>query len=293
MARRADLNDFLRTCRARLAPGDVGLPPGPGQRRVPGLRREELALLAGISVDYYIRLEQGRCDTVSEGVLDAVASALRLTDDERAYLHQLAKPTRTRVRTPRAQTVRAGLHQLLNALPASPAFVFGRRMDILAWNPLACALITDFAALPVRRRNLARLILLDENVRRLYPDREQVVSDTVGHLRIDAGRYPDDPELTSLIGELSMHSEEFRRHWAMHTVKSKTHGVKRFRHPLVGEFVLAYETLHLPDAPDQLLNVYTAEPGSPADDNLKILATWRHGNGRQAGGLPGLTPAEG
>ncbi|WP_188197742.1 helix-turn-helix transcriptional regulator [Nonomuraea sp. SYSU D8015] len=283
MARRTDLNDFLRTRRARLQPEEVGLSPGLGKRRVPGLRREELAHLAGISVDYYIRLEQGRCDSVSQAVLDAVATALRLTDDERVHLHQLAKPAHTRAGAARPQKVRPGLRQLLHALPTSPAFVFGRRMDILAWNPLACALISDFAALPTRKRNLARLILLDENVKHLYPNREQVVSDTVGHLRIDAGRYPDDPELAALIGELLMHSEEFRRHWAMHTVQRKTHGVKEFRHQLFGDFTLTYETLHLPDDPDQLLTIYTAEPGSRADDNLRILATWHRGNAPATG----------
>ncbi|MFB6720845.1 helix-turn-helix transcriptional regulator [Kribbella sp. NPDC056345] len=275
MSPHTDLGEFLQTRRARLRPEEVGLAPGFGARRVPGLRREELAQLAGISVDYYVRLEQGRSSRVSDTVLDAVAGALQLTDDERVHLRRLAKPAKPRQRRAKPQTVRPGLLQLLNAVGDTPAFIFGRRMEVLAWNSLACALIADFPALPPIRRNLARLILLDEDARSLYPNREHVTGDTVGYLRLDAGRYPDDPELTALIGELSMHSEEFRQHWAAHTVRQKKHGFKQFNHPLVGEFELAYETLMLPDDPDQLLTFYTAEPGSRAESNLKLLANWR------------------
>lgn len=273
MARRADLAAFLSSRRARLRPEDVGLAPGSGPRRVPGLRREELAYLAGISVEYYVRLEQGRRN-VSDAVLDAVATALRLTEDERTHLHRLARQPAA-PRQPRTQQVRPGTLHLLQALrDCTPAFVFGRRMDILAWNRLACALITDFDALPVQRRNLARLVLLDENVVRLYPDRDFVAKDTVGHLRMDAGRNPDDPQLAALVGELSLKSEEFRRHWSMHTVKSKSHGYKRFDHPIVGALILNFETLHLPDDPEQYLTIYTAVPGSPDEERLRILNSW-------------------
>ncbi|MCT2589340.1 helix-turn-helix transcriptional regulator [Streptomyces sp. N2-109] len=280
MNRRADLGEFLRSRRALLSPEDVGFAPGSGPRRVPGLRREEVAYLAGISVEYYVRLEQGRNPGVSDAVLDAVARVLRLDEDERTHLHRIARHpghTARRERTRRAppQQARPGIRQLLHAVGDTPAFVFGRRMDILAWNRLAGALITDFDALPPHERNLARLVLLDEDVVRLYPDREFVAKDTVGHLRIDAGRNPDDPELAALVGELSLKSEEFRRHWSIHTVKSKSHGYKRFAHPVVGPMTLRFETLRLPDDPDQFLTVYTAGPGSADEECLRILASWQ------------------
>ncbi|PSK97961.1 helix-turn-helix protein [Murinocardiopsis flavida] len=274
--RRTDLGEFLRSRRARLQPEDVGLARGGGQRRVQGLRREELAYLTGISVDYYVRLEQGRSQNVSGAVLDAVARVLRLNEDERAHLRQIARHLpgpldRAGAEGGEAQEVRPGIRRLLDAVEGTPAFVFGRRMDILAWNPLACALITDFGALPRRRCNLARLVLLDEDVVRLYPDREFVARDTVGHLRIDAGRHPDDPELATLIADLSAGSAEFRRHWSGYTVKSKSHGYKRFDHPAVGPMTLNYETLHVPDDPDQFLTVYTAPADSPAEECLRLL----------------------
>ncbi|SDD50264.1 helix-turn-helix domain-containing protein [Actinokineospora iranica] len=269
MARRADLAAFLISRRARLRPEDVGLAPGGGPRRVPGLRREELAHLAGISVEYYVRFEQGRRN-VSDAVLDAVATALRLDADERAHLRRLARGPVAQAHRP--QQVRPGTGQLVHALCA-PAFVFGRRMDILAWNRAACALITDFAALPPHRRNLARLVLLDEDVVRLYPDRDFVAKDTVGHLRMDAGRHPDDPRLAALVRELSLGSAEFREHWARHTVTSKSHGFKRFDHPVVGALTLSFETLHLPDDPEQYLTVYTAVPGSPDEERLRVLTS--------------------
>ncbi|WP_326794469.1 helix-turn-helix transcriptional regulator [Streptomyces sp. NBC_01808] len=282
MTRRTDLREFLSSRRARLRPEDVGFAPGGGLRRVPGLRREELAFLAGISAEYYVRLEQGRTPNVSADVLDAVADVLRLDADERAHLHRIARHPTTPPRRPRAQHVRPGMLQVLHAMgDSTPAFVFGRRMDILAWNRLACALITDFGALPPQRRNVARLVLLDEDVVRLYPDREFVARDTVGHLRVDAGRNPDDPKLAALVGELSLKSEEFRKHWASHTVKSKSHGYKRIDHPVVGRLTLNFETLHLPDDPEQFLTVYTAPAGSPDAERLRLLSSWQ-GQGNEA-----------
>ncbi|MBC9714757.1 helix-turn-helix domain-containing protein [Streptomyces sp. TRM66268-LWL] len=277
MPRRADLGEFLSSRRARLRPADVGLAPGGGLRRVPGLRREELAFLAGISVEYYVRLEQGRTPNVSDAVLGAVADVLRLDEDERAHLHRLARRPAVRPRRPQTQQVRPGMLQLLRAVgDSTPAFVFGRRMDVLAWNRLACALIADFDALPPQHRNLARLLLLDDDVVRLYPDREFVAKETVGHLRLDAGLHPDDPKLAALVGELSLNSEEFRRHWSRHTVKSKSHGYKRFAHPVVGRLTLNYETLHLPDDSEQFLIVYSAVQGSPDEERLHLLNSW-HG----------------
>ncbi|MGK8522565.1 helix-turn-helix transcriptional regulator [Nocardia asteroides] len=266
------VGEFLKSRRARVRPVDIGVPPGRGPRRVAGLRREELARAAGVSVDYYIRLEQGRADTVSDSVLDAVADVLRLSDDERDHLYQLARPGR-KTRGPRAsQRVRPGLLQLLHSVGATPAFILGRRMDILAWNPLASSLITDFAALAPNERNLARLVLLDEKVRRLYRNRELAVRNTVGYLRREAGRYPDDLELATLIADLSAGSEVFRQQWARHTVGRKRHGIKQFDHPLVGEFELCYESLQVPGEPDQVVIIYTAEPGSIAEAKLELLA---------------------
>lgn len=271
---RAELGEFLRSRRGRIRPEDAGLPFYGGRRRVPGLRREELAQLAGVSVDYYVRLEQGRLRNVSEGILDAVARALELTDDERAHLVHLARPVRTRRRPPRQQRVRPGLQRLLDAMPDLPAFVLGRRMDILAWNSLAAALITDFGALAPRERNMPRLCFLGEDSRSLYPDWDAVTGETIAYLRMDAGRYPDDPQLAELVGELSVKSADFRRLWAEHAVKDKTFGVKLMNHPLVGELRLPYETLRLPDDPDQVLVVYTAEPDSPSAAALGLLASW-------------------
>ena len=274
----AELGEFLRSRRARLSPASIGVPTSGGARRVPGLRRAELAQLAGVSVDYYTRLEQGRHLNVSDSVLDAVARALQLDAVERTYLFDLAraKPRGgTRRRTSRPQRVRPGVHRLLESLDdRSPAIVLGRGMDVLASNRLARALITDFHAMPARERNMVRFVLLDEAARTLYPDWTLVAADTVGVLRLAAGRYPDDPRLTELVGELAMKSPEFRRWWADHHVREKTHGTKRYHHPVVGELTVSYESITFPDDPDQTLCVYTAEPGSPAETALRLLANW-------------------
>jgi transcriptional regulator with XRE-family HTH domain len=265
----AEVGAFLKSRRARLSPDDVGLPSGTGYRRVAGLRREEIATLAGVSVDYYIRLEQGRSEGVSASVLDNVAAALRLSHDERDHLHRLARPVDG---ARRPAVVRPGLRQLLNAIgAATPAFLLGRRMDILAWNELAAALIIDFSTLPARERNLARLVLLHERVRQLYPDRELVVRNTAGFLRFDVGRHPDDGELQALIEELCARRPDFRQQWERHTVSRKRFGVKRFDHPAVGRFQLDYETLYHPEDEEQLLIVYSARPGTSAEQKLASL----------------------
>lgn len=274
--RRAELSEFLRTRRARLTPEDVGLPRHGRHRRVPGLRREELAQLAGVSVAYYTRLEQGHGRNVSTEVLDAIARALRLTDSEHAHLHHLARPTSARTRRPAAPRsgVRACVRHLLDALETVPAFVTDRRADILAWNRMAAALFGDWGALPPRERNWARLVFLDPATRALFVAWEEKAADTVSHLRMEAGHHPDDPRLVALVGELSVRSEEFRRLWATHEVREKGHGVKRLRHPVVGELTLAHETMRLADDPDTLLVTYHAEPGSPSADSLRLLASW-------------------
>ncbi|QQQ77345.1 helix-turn-helix domain-containing protein [Saccharothrix sp. 6-C] len=275
-----DLGEFLRSRRARVRPDDVGLPGG-GRRRVPGLRREELAMLAGVSVDYYMRLEQGRTPAVSDSVLDAVARVLRLDDTERAHLRNLVRPTPAR--RPAPQRVRPGLRRLLEMADDVPAFVMGRRADILAWNPLADALY-GFGDLPPEDRNSARHTFLRPESRTFYRDWPTVAADMVAFLRLDAGRYPDDARLAALVGELSVKDETFRKLWAQHKVLEKTHGTKLMRHPVVGDLDLDYETLRPTGDPDVVLALYTARAGSPTEDRLKLLASWS--------AVPSGTPSE-
>ena len=273
--RRAELSEFLRTRRARLKPEDVGLPDFGRHRRVPGLRREELAQLAGVSVAYYTRLEQGNGRNVSAEVLDAIARALRLSDAEHAHLTHLAKPKQHKKKTAaRTEQVRGALRQLLDSIDGVPAYVTGRRSDILAWNRMAAAVFGDWAELPAQERNWARLVFLRPEYRDLFVEWDQKASDMVSYLRMDAGCHPDDPLLSSLVGELSLKSEEFRRLWATHDVKEKSYGVKRLRHPLVGELTLSFESFRLSDGTEQVLITYHAEPGSPSAEALRLLASW-------------------
>jgi transcriptional regulator with XRE-family HTH domain len=232
--------------------------------------------LAGVSVDYYIRLERGRTQGVSETVLEAVARALQLDDAERAHLFDLTQPTtaRTRRKRPLApQRVHPVLYRTLDSLSV-PAVVQGRRTDVLAANRLAYALYTDFEARPRRERNFARFVFLDEAARTLYADWDQVAGDCLAALRLYAGRHPDDPQLTELIGELSLHSDTFRRLWADHDVRAHASGVKRLHHPLVGDLTLDYVALAVEGDPDQTLVIYTPEPASPSAEALSILASW-------------------
>ncbi|MBZ4015334.1 helix-turn-helix domain-containing protein [Streptomyces purpurogeneiscleroticus] len=275
MDQRTELSEFLRTRRARLQPEDVGLPRHSGRRRVPGLRREELAQLAGVSVAYYVRLEQGHGQNVSTAVLDAISGALRLNAAERAHLSHLVKPKAKRSRgAGRPQRVRPALQQLLDSMEGIPAYVAGRRLDVIGWNRMACALLGDYAALPLEQRNVAWQVFLDPAARELYVDWESKAADIVAFLRMDAGCHPDDPLLASLIGELSVKSERFRQLWATHDVQDKGFGVKRLHHPVVGPLTLSYETLRLPADPDQQLIVYHAEPGSASAESLRLLGSW-------------------
>ncbi|CAL9477977.1 hypothetical protein SUDANB1_02964 [Streptomyces sp. enrichment culture] len=273
--RRAELSEFLRTRRARLKPEDVGLPDF-GRRRVPGLRREELAQLAGVSVAYYTRLEQGNGRNVSAEVLDAIAHALRLSDAEHAHLMHLAKPKKKHEKKPaaRSRQVRPALRHLLDSIDNVPAYIVGRRSDILAWNRMAAALFGDWAEQPAQERNWARMVFLRPEYRELFVEWDQKAADIVGYLRMDAGCHPDDPQLSALVGELSVKSEEFRRLWAAHDVKEKSYGVKRMRHPLVGELTLSFETFRLVDESEQSLITYHAEPGTPSAEALRLLASW-------------------
>ncbi|MEU5043408.1 helix-turn-helix domain-containing protein [Streptomyces griseorubiginosus] len=272
--RRAELSEFLRTRRARLKPEDVGLPEFGRHRRVPGLRREELAQLAGVSVAYYTRLEQGNGRNVSAEVLNAIARALRLSDAEQAHLTHLAKPKQHKKKAGvRTEQVRGPLRQLLDSIEV-PAYVSGRRSDILAWNRMAAAVFGDWSELPVEERNWARLVFLKPEYRDLFVDWDQKAYDMVSYLRMDAGCHADDPLLSTLVGELSLKSEEFRRLWATHDVKEKSYGVKRLRHPLVGDLALHFESFRLSDGTDQCLITYHAEPGSPSAEALRLLASW-------------------
>jgi transcriptional regulator with XRE-family HTH domain len=277
------LRSFLRTRRARLTPEAVGLPSFGERRRVPGLRREELAQLAGVSFDYYVRLEQGRSRNVSESVLDAVAGALQLTVAERAHLFNLARPTAPRGRAERAVRIRPGLRRLVETITATPAFIVDRRSEVLAWNALAAALIGDFDAMAPRQRNFARFLFLDERARSLYPDWDKAARESVASLRMAAGRDPDDPVLNELIGELSVKSEAFRRWWADHDVREKTYGTKRYRHPVAGEMTVAYEALQLPADPGLTLMLYTVEAGSPSEAAMQRLVSLVESRRRHAG----------
>ncbi|RJO76962.1 XRE family transcriptional regulator [Nocardia panacis] len=239
----------------------------------------------GVSVDYYKRLEQGRARNVSPEVLDAVARALRLDADERAHLHNLAKPAAARKRPSRPQQVGSELRQALDALSSVPAYIIGRRLDVLAWNEQARLLIADFPTLAAAERNMARLVFLDEASRDLYPDWETKARDTVANLRFDAGR-PDDPRLAGLVGELSLASSDFRRLWASHTVHAKTRGRKRFRHPQIGELALDYVAMRAPDDPDMTMMIYSAPTGSAAAANLQLLCALTAGRPSHANSAP-------
>ena len=274
---RIELRDFLRSRRARLTPEAAGLAPHPGGRRVPGLRREEVAQLAGVSVDYYVRLERGRNPHVSDAVLDAVARALRLDDVERGHLFALARPSHTQHRATPPQRVRPGLYQLLDSLGDIPALITGRRLDILAGNRMAHALYTDFDALPHRERNLARYIFLDPAARKLYDDWASAARSVVAILHVDVGRHPQDPQLAELIGDLSRRDDDFRRWWTDHDVLNNTHGTRLYHHPVVGSLTLDFEVFVPAGDEDQHLALHTAEPGSPSERGLHQLARWPAG----------------
>ncbi len=227
-----------------------------------------------MSVDYYVRLEQGRTNNVSEEVLGAVAQALRLDDTERGYLFALAKPVKTARRPPRQEKVRPALQRLLDMAGGVPAYIIGRRGDILAWNRLAAALFADFGAIPPGERNWARMIFLDEEVRRRFADWTVKGRETTAFLRLKAGEYPGDKELCALIGELTVKSEDFRHWWADYNVREKTFGRQTLDHPLVGEMTFEYEALRPAGESEQILAMYTVEAGSVSEERLNLLASW-------------------
>ena len=274
---RNDIRDFLASRRARITPEQAGLPAYGGNRRVLGLRREEVALLAGVSVDYYTRLERGNLKGVSEGVLEAVARALQLDEAEHAHLFDLAGAANTTPRTrrrPGTQRVRPSVQRLLDAMTGAPAYLRNGRLDLLAANRLGHALYSEVFTDPVRPANAARFVFLNPRSADFYVDWERVANDSVAILRAAAGRDPYDRALTDLIGELSTRSEEFRTRWAAHNVRFHRTGIKRLHHPVVGDLDLTFEALELPADPGLRITTYTAEPGSPSQDGLNLLASW-------------------
>jgi transcriptional regulator with XRE-family HTH domain len=274
---RAEIRQFLTTRRAKLTPAQAGLPAYGGRRRVPGLRREEVALLAGISIEYYTRLERGNARGASEEVLEALARALQLDEVERAHLGDLvrtasaARPARRRA-TP--QRVRPSVQRLLDSMTGTAAFLRNGRLDVLAANQLGSALYAPAFGDPTRPVNLARFVFLDPRSKEFYRDWDGIAHAAVGSLRAEAGRAPHDRALTELVGELSLRSPEFRVRWAAHDLHYYRSGAQPFHHPLVGDLTLDYDALELPADPGLTIVAYTAEPDSPAREALDLLASW-------------------
>lgn len=271
--RASELGGFLSARRAELTPRQVGLPDNDVLRRVAGLRREEVAQLAAISVDYYTRLEQGRVQA-SASVLATLARALRLDDDQQTYLYELAGKTPARPRRRQPQRLRPAMRRLLDQLTETPAMVLGRRMDILAWNAGAAALFTDFAVIPANQRNYVRVLFTHPVVRALHVRWEDAARGAVASLRMEAAHNPDDPDLAILVGELSVQDADFRTWWASHHAATASYGTKHYRHPVVGDLTLDCDMWASPDDSGQRLMVLTAEPGTPTHERLRILASW-------------------
>lgn len=275
---KTEIREFLASRRAKISPERAGLPVyGAGRRRVAGLRREEVALLAGISVEYYTRLERGATSGVSEDVLEGIARALQLDEAERTHLTALiraANTLRPARRRPTQERVRPTVQRVLDAMTDAPAYVRNGRFEILAVNRLGAALFSEVLAQAQTPPNLARFAFLSPDATRFFVEWDSVANDAVAILRAAAARDPYDRRLTDLVGELSTRSDEFRRRWATHDVTLHRSGVKRFQHPMVGELTLAYEALELPGDTGQRINVYTAEPGSPSAEGLRLLASW-------------------
>ena len=277
MDTRNDVREFLASRRARITPEQAGLPSFGGTRRVAGLRRAEVAMLAGVSPDYYTRLERGNLSGVSDSVLDAIARALQLDDAERSHLHDLARAANTSTRTrrrPSKQQIRPGVQSLLDAMTDAPAFVRNGRLDILAANQLGEALYAPAFDTPDRPVNLARFCFLGPRAEELYPDWDDAANTTVALLRTEAGRDPYDRALIDLVGELATRSDDFRIRWAAHNVRLHHTGVKHFQHPVVGRLDLAFEAMPLPADPGLTITAYSAQPGTPAHDALRLLASW-------------------
>ncbi|MCX5042681.1 helix-turn-helix transcriptional regulator [Aldersonia sp. NBC_00410] len=279
---RTEIREFLSSRRARITPEEAGLPAFGGNRRVKGLRREEVAMLAGVSVDYYIRMERGNLASASDSVLDALAGALKLDDAERDHLLALARQSHTspgrRRRAPATQ-VRPAIQQVIDAITDAPAWIRNGRHDILAMNPLARALYAPVLADPRRPANTTRFVYLHPDAaEQFFVDYDQIARDAAAMLRLEAGRNPHDKALIELVGELSTQSELFRRRWASQDVRFHRSGRKRLRHPVVGQLDLDFEAMELPSEPGLYLNIYTAAKDTPTADALKLLASWAASN---------------
>lgn len=275
----SELGDFLKSRRAALRPEDVGITPQSNRRRVTGLRREEIAMLAGVSITHYTRLEQGRATSASEAVLEAIARTLRLTDDEAAHLKDLARPKASARSAPhRVEHASASARQLLVAMTDVPALILDRRNDVLAWNRMGHTLLAGHLPIaspdtPALRPNLIRMLFLDEQYRELYSKWNEEAQLAVASLRLVAGRHPNDRKLAELIGQLFMQSSDFASRWARHPVRTCTSGVKYLTHALVGTMDLSFENLCIPGSSGQRLIAYTAEPGSPSEAALRLLGS--------------------
>jgi transcriptional regulator with XRE-family HTH domain len=275
---RSEIREFLSSRRARVSPQQAGLPAYGGNRRVKGLRREEVAMLAGVSVDYYVRIERGSLAGASETVLDSVASALQLDEAERDHLFALARESgapgnRRKRKTP--GTLRPALQQLLDAITDAPAWIRNGRHDVLAMNQLARALYAPVLADPRRPANTSRFVYLHpEEAEKFFVDYDQITRDAAAMLRLEAGKNPHDEKLIALVGELSTRSELFRQRWASQDVRFHRSGRKRLNHPVVGPLDLDFEAMPLPSEPGLQLNVYTAAAHTPTADGLRLLASW-------------------
>ena len=291
---RSEIRDFLGSRRAKLTPAQAGLPAYGNRRRVSGLRREEVALLAGVSVDYYTKLERGHLNGVSDSVLDAIAGALQLDEAERAHLFDLAQAThasRQARRRPARHQVRPQIQQILDAIADAPAYVRNGRRDVLAANRLGRALYSELYANPARPVNVARFVFLDPRARDFFLNWEVAANDMVAALRAEAGKNPYDRGLSDLVGELTTRSEEFASRWAAHNVRFHRSGRKDIHHPVAGDLHLTFESLDLPADPGLSLIVYGAEPGSPSQDALRLLASWAATQDQTEALVPPFTPA--
>lgn len=298
MNNREEVRQFLTTRRAKITPEQAGLSAYGTRRRVAGLRREEVALLAGVSIEYYARVERGNLSGVSESVLESIARALQLDEAERAHLFDLAKTANAgpTTRTPRrARQIRPGIQRVLDSATEAAVFVRNGRMDILATNALGRAFYAPVLENPANRRNFARHAFLDPAAADFYADWSAAADITVAILRTEAGRDPYNRELTELVGELSTRSAEFSARWAAHNVRLHQSGVKQFHHPVVGDLAVAYETMPLPGDPGLTMTFYTAEPGSASHDAFRLLASWaatsRDGDDASRGASAEAAPA--
>ncbi|MCW2947145.1 MAG: putative DNA-binding protein [Actinoallomurus sp.] len=277
MDNRAEIRAFLKSRRDKITPEQAGLPVY-GNRRVTGLRRSEVAMLAGVSVEYYTRLERGNLGGVSDSVLDSLAQALRLNETERTHLYDLARaanatPARVR-RRPVRSTVSATVQRMIDAMPSLPALVLNNHFDVLVVNPLGRALFSEMYADPACEANTARFVFLSPVARRFYLDWDRIANGVVGSLRVEAGRNPYDRELSNLIGELSTRSDAFRVLWGAHDVHVFREGTKRFNHPVVGDLQLEHQSMALPGDTGLIVALYSAAPGTATEDALKLLASW-------------------